>query len=206
MALDPSNHGTLDANAACQEQCSAADWQQAAGSHFLHALNSFAETFAGIDYTVIYSRTDEVVVPNTSSSGSSSLHSGAGKIENIAVQQVCPTTPLTIWPWGLSPGGLRPGRGCLRPRVAGPPAGRAEQCVAEPFQPGVDPSTFASNYGGFLAEIGRGQESARQLSAEPPLDCYVFASCRLTGPSPSPPPIHLAEASGDQRRYGARRR
>src|SRR5436305_7900172 len=78
VALDPSNHGTLDANAACRQQCSAADWQQAAGSHFIRALNSYAETFAGISYTVIYSRTDEIVVPNLTSSGSSSLHTGHG--------------------------------------------------------------------------------------------------------------------------------
>ena len=54
------------------------------------ALNSLAETFAGIDYTVIFSRTDEVVVPNFDSSGSSSLHTGGGTIANIAVQQICP--------------------------------------------------------------------------------------------------------------------
>src|SRR5690348_9351547 len=48
VSLDPSNHGTLDADATCQGQCSAADWQQASGSHFVQALNSYAETFAGI--------------------------------------------------------------------------------------------------------------------------------------------------------------
>ncbi len=90
VALDPSNHGTLDANATCQRSCAPADWQQAAGAHFITALNSRTETFAGIYYTVIYSRTDEIVVPNLNASGSSSLHTGAGRIANIAVQQICP--------------------------------------------------------------------------------------------------------------------
>ena len=91
VSLDPSNHGTLDADATCQGQCSAADWQQASTAHFMSALNSFTETFAGIDYTVIFSRTDEIVVPNFNSAGSSSLHTGGGTIANIAVQQICPT-------------------------------------------------------------------------------------------------------------------
>src|SRR5205823_3096896 len=84
------NHGTVDAVASCQSSCAPADWQQATGAHFIDALNSGVETFAGIDYTVIFSRTDEIVVPNTDSSGSSSLHTGSGNIANIAVQQICP--------------------------------------------------------------------------------------------------------------------
>ena len=68
-SLDPSNHGTLDANALCQAVCSPAEWQQATTAHFIAALNSYAETFKGIDYTVIYSRDDEVVVPNLNAYG-----------------------------------------------------------------------------------------------------------------------------------------
>src|SRR4051794_24288823 len=93
VGLDPSNHGTLDAVAACQGSCPPADAQQATGSRFLEALNSRTETFAGIDYTVIYTRTDEIVVPNLDASGSSSLHTGPGRIANIAVQEICPNDP-----------------------------------------------------------------------------------------------------------------
>src|SRR4051812_11869489 len=90
VGLDPSNHGTIDAQVACHLDCPPAYWQQASGSHFDDALNSRAETFAGIDYTVVFSRVDEVVVPNFDASGSSSLHTGDGDIANIAVQDICP--------------------------------------------------------------------------------------------------------------------
>jgi triacylglycerol esterase/lipase EstA (alpha/beta hydrolase family) len=178
VALDPSNHGTVVANAACQQQCSAADWQQAAGSHFMQALNSYAETFAGISYTVIYSRTDEIVVPNLNSSGSSSLHTGRGRIANIAVQQVCPGDTSDHLAMGsYDPVGYALAVSAFsRESVASPGAVPVTVC-AQPFQPGVEPGSFASNYAGYLNEIGHAQETARQVSAEPRLDCYVLASC-----------------------------
>ena len=57
VALDPSNHGTLDADAVCALTCAPAFWQQQSDSHFIAALNSGAETFAGISYTQIWSAT-----------------------------------------------------------------------------------------------------------------------------------------------------
>src|SRR3954454_8080469 len=65
VGLDPSNHGTLDSAVLCQASCPPAYWQQETESNFGAALNSSAETFAGIDYTVVYSRTDEVVTPTS---------------------------------------------------------------------------------------------------------------------------------------------
>ncbi|MFL5822050.1 MAG: esterase/lipase family protein [Solirubrobacteraceae bacterium] len=179
VALDPSNHGTLDANATCQQQCSAADWQQAAGSHFMQALNSFTETFAGIDYTVIYSRTDEIVVPNLDSSGSSSLHRGRGRIENVAVQQICPNDTSDHLAMGSydSVGYALAADAFAHEALANPRHVPAAVC-ADPFQPGVDPATFASDYGSFLNAIGQAQESAKQVGAEPPVKCYVFAKCK----------------------------
>ena len=179
VALDPSNHGTVDANATCQQQCSAADWQQAAGSHFMQALNSAAETFAGIDYTVIYSRTDEIVVPNLDSRGSSSLHTGRGRIRNIAVQQVCPNDVSDHLAMGsYDPVGYALAVDAFGHEALANPKHVPVSVCAQPFQPGVDLATFAGDYAGFLSEIGNAQETAKQLSAEPPVKCYVFASCR----------------------------
>lgn len=181
VALDPSNHGTLDANAACQLKCSAADWQQAQRSHFMRALNSYAETFAGIAYTVVYSRTDEVVVPNLNSRGSSSLHTGQGRIANIAVQQICPNDISDH----LAMGSYDPvGYALAVDAFAREGLARAKDIpatvCAQPFQPGVDPATFPSDYASFLEQIGRAQESAKELSREPPVKCYAFATCRPT--------------------------
>ena len=183
VALDPSNHGTVDANATCQGRCSAADWQQAEGSRFMRALNSFAETFAGIDYTVIYSRTDEVVVPNFSSSGSSALHTGAGKIRNIAVQQICPNDFSDHLAMGTyDPVGYALAIDAFSHESLANPGDVPVSVCGQPFQPGVDPAMFASNYASFLEAIGHAQESARQFRAEPPLKCYVFAGCRRARP------------------------
>src|SRR5436190_12961135 len=90
IGLSPSNHGTLDADVACIPGCAPSFWQQADRSEFIKALNSFQETFPGISYTVAYTRLDEVVFPNLSDTGSSSLHGGGGAIANVAIQQVCP--------------------------------------------------------------------------------------------------------------------
>jgi hypothetical protein len=178
VALDPSNHGTVDANAACQDRCSAADWQQALGSHFMRALNSFAETFAGIDYTVIYSHTDEIVVPNFNSAGSSSLHTGRGRIENIAVQQICPGDVSDHLAMGsYDPVGYALAVDAFTHESLANPRDVPLSVCGQLFQPGVDPATFASDYSGFLEAIGQAQESARQWPSEPPLKCYVFASC-----------------------------
>lgn len=185
VAIDPSNHGTLDADATCQSSCLPADWQQASTAHFIQALNSGAETFAGIHYTVIFSRTDEIVVPNVDSSGSSSLHTGRGQIANIAVQQICPNDASDH----LAMGSYDPVAYALvvdaltHPGVADPARIPLSVC-AQAFQPGVDPSTFAADYGAYLAQIGKAQSGDPTVSAEPPLACYVFAACK------SPPGAH----------------
>jgi len=80
VALAPSNHGTtldgftalVDAfgaagvvNSALNPLCTACV-EQEAGSAFLASLNAGGETVAGVGYTVIESRYDEVVTPYTS--------------------------------------------------------------------------------------------------------------------------------------------
>jgi triacylglycerol esterase/lipase EstA (alpha/beta hydrolase family) len=187
VAIDPSNHGTLDANAACAHQCPPADWQQAAGSHFMDALNSRTETFSGIDYTVIYSRTDEIVVPNLDASGSSSLHAGKGRILNIAVQQICPNDASEHLAMGsYDPVAYALAVDAFSHEGLADPARIPTSVCAEPFQPGVDPSTFATDYAGYLQAIGQAEAQAPEVSAEPPLKCYVLASCRASSTPSSP--------------------
>ncbi len=179
VALDPSNHGTVDANALCRAACSAADWQQAEDSHFMNALNSYAETFAGIDYTVVYSRTDEVVVPNLNSKGSSSLHTGRGRIINIAVQQICPADVSDHLAMGsYDPVGYALAVDAFTREGLARPRDVSTSICSKPFQPGVNAAAFPSDYASYLEQIGRAQVNAKELSAEPALKCYVFASCR----------------------------
>jgi hypothetical protein len=186
VALDPSNHGTLDADATCQGSCAPADWQQASAAHFEAALNSGAETFAGIDYTVVFSRTDEVVFPNLDAGGSSSLHTGGGRIANIAVQDICPNDSSEHLAMGSydAVGYALAVDALTHPGTADP--ARVEPTVcAQPFQPGVNPATFASDYAAYLSAIGQAQQEAPTVDAEPPLKCYVLAACRTGTSTPT---------------------
>jgi triacylglycerol esterase/lipase EstA (alpha/beta hydrolase family) len=176
VGLSPSNHGTLVADAACRVTCTPADWQQASRSRFTAALDSGAETFAGIDYTVAYTTTDEVVVPNAGPAPSSALTTGAGRIADIALQSICPTDVADHFAIGsYDPVGYaivldaltHPGPAAADriPRVA---------CL-QPFQPGVDPATFPADYAAFVGYAGNPAGDAPSVPAEPPLAPYVFA-------------------------------
>jgi hypothetical protein len=93
IGMAASNHGTtvLPSCIVGLTSCLPAVWQQQDDAAFIAALNSLAETFEGISYTEIYTRTDEVVQPNSASStGSSALRTGEGAITNVATQDVCP--------------------------------------------------------------------------------------------------------------------
>jgi hypothetical protein len=179
IGLDASNHGTQDSEyCKTTKSCPAAFWQQAASSNFIQALNSFKETFAGISYTEIYSRTDEVVTPNLDDSGSSALHTGDGQIANARVQDICPADVSDHLAMGSYDAvGYALAIDALT--HAGPAdAKRIDAAVcAQPFQPGVNGATFPADYAAYLAAVGAGAGAAKQINAEPPLACYVFADC-----------------------------
>jgi len=94
VGLAPSNHGTtiegittlsgyiLGANQFVGAACTACT-QQEAGSSFLANLNAGGDTVAGVNYTVIESRYDEVVTPYTSA-----FLSGPN-VTNITLQDQC---------------------------------------------------------------------------------------------------------------------
>jgi hypothetical protein len=49
----------------------------------------------------------------------------------------------------------------------------------QPFQPGVNPATFALDYSAAGAALAHSIATARRVAAEPPLRCYVYADCPL---------------------------
>jgi triacylglycerol esterase/lipase EstA (alpha/beta hydrolase family) len=168
VAIDPSNHGTLDAVGLCLPGCAPSIWQQRTGSAFLAALNSGAETFAGITYTVVYSLEDEVVVPNLGPEGSSALHTGAGTITNLAVQQLCPghvadhITMGTIDPVAYS---------VALHAVAGTPVG--DPCTAL-FLPGLTAGSVAGHEAAVATTIATSLATYPHTATEPALPSYVF--------------------------------
>ncbi|GAA4542807.1 lipase [Pseudonocardia xishanensis] len=93
VALGPPNAGTTAFT--CPPACSAADRQQAAGSAFVEALNSGAQTFPGIDYSVVVSTDDVVVTPPATASTLLG-------VPTVSVQQVCPGRRTDHGALGLS--------------------------------------------------------------------------------------------------------
>lgn len=94
VGLAPANHGADSAAAICQASgaCGASIWQMVPGSRLIRAVNNGGETFAGLDYTVIYSRHDGVVIPPRERS---SLKAVAGsRVANIELQELCPASQL----------------------------------------------------------------------------------------------------------------
>jgi pimeloyl-ACP methyl ester carboxylesterase len=89
-----TQHGSTKAvGGLCDQRgCPPAVWQQAAGSHFLEALNNGRDETPGkTSWTTVRSATDEVVEPQTGSAPTSSLKGAV----NILIQHVCPGRTTT---------------------------------------------------------------------------------------------------------------
>jgi hypothetical protein len=178
VGLSPSNHGTVDAIPACAPGCAPSFWQQRTGSNFLRAINSRTETFRRISYSNVHTNTDEVVVPNAGPGASSALHGKRGKIANVAIQEVCPNDTsehLAIGSYDNT--AYRLAIDALTHRGPANPSRVGVAGCANPFMPGVDPSTFVRDYTHELAYIGRVIATYPTVSREPPLACYTTASC-----------------------------
>lgn len=188
IGMAPDNHGTTLVDPICvkgRTTCTPAVWQQGSKSDFIAALNSKAETFKGISYTEIYSHTDEVVLPSTGASPSAALHTGAGKITNIATQDVCGGHLYEHLLIGtIDPVAHAIAMDALRHKGPAKPSRIGRSSCLELLMPGVDLLNVADNFKlvqglpnvllvpvPFVNLVG-----APQLKREPKLRCYVFAA------------------------------
>jgi hypothetical protein len=178
IGLSASNHGTLDAIPLCAAGCAPAIWQQTTTANFIKALNSRTETFSGINYTEIYTNTDEVVVPNFGPEASSALHGGGGKITNIAIQKVCPldvSEHLGVGTYDNT--AYQIAMEALTHKGSGDPSLVPKSVCLDPLMPGVNPLTFATDFAAAGAALAVTLATTPFIPAEPPLACYVTASC-----------------------------
>jgi pimeloyl-ACP methyl ester carboxylesterase len=180
VGLSPSNHGTLDANGFCSAPggCPPAFWQQRIGSDFLRALNSGRETYPGISYSNVYTRIDEVVVPNLDDQSSSSLHGGGGEIENVSLQDVCPVGAdehLAIGTYSNT--AFRLAMDALDHPGPADPRRVSRSVCADPFMPGVDRTTFLGDYAAMGEDIANELVTYPHTPEEPSLRCYAGGSC-----------------------------
>jgi hypothetical protein len=177
IGFAPSNHGTTQAGPTCNNGCSAANWQQADTSKFMKALNSYQETFKGISYTSIYTRTDEIVQPNQNAqTGSSSLRTGDGARTNVATQDICPNDVYEHLSIGLvDPVAYALAVDALNHDGPADPKRVPLATCAQPFHPGINPLTFAADAAAAAADYAA--YTSKSIPAEPPLACYTTASC-----------------------------
>jgi triacylglycerol esterase/lipase EstA (alpha/beta hydrolase family) len=186
IGFSGSNHGTTALGGTCSLGCPPADWQQGANANFIKALNSYAETFAGISYTEIWTHTDEVVDPaGDAAHASAALHTGRGRITNVATQDLCPRdiyehlTIGTVDPvaYALAVDALtHPG-----PAV---PARVPRSVCSQTMMPGINPldlNTYIQVLGAQLGLAavdvpGINVVGVQEVKREPPLACYVLAA------------------------------
>ena len=180
VALGATNHGSIAINAAlCTPAtgCAESLWQQTLNSHYTQAMNSHQETFAGISYTQIYTRTDEFVQPNLDDTGTTSLHTGDGDITNVALQDVC---PAAVTSEHLAIGTYDPIAYALAMDAFdhdGPadPARVDRGVCAQLLMPGVDPIAFPGNYSALAGTIAEQLALFPKVPAEPALKPYTMA-------------------------------
>lgn len=92
VSLASPHHGAYSADSACLESCPPAVWQMRHGSAFLEALNRDDETPRAVDYTSVYSSTDELVQPpSTAVLGDADE---GQDVSNVLIQELCPGRPV----------------------------------------------------------------------------------------------------------------
>jgi hypothetical protein len=186
--LEAPNHGTIllhtlcmggiCVNALCPTSCVPALWQQADNSNFTAALNSGQETFPGISYTNVYSHSSQFVQPNLGSTGSTSLHGGGGAIANIATQDICPLNVADHLAYYYDPVAYAIVIDALTHHGPADPA-RIDRSVcghlAMPYVNPTDIPTYTLHIYNviFLDRLLHEPHTSK----EPPLKCYVTASC-----------------------------
>jgi pimeloyl-ACP methyl ester carboxylesterase len=185
VGLSPSNHGTLDAVPICAVGCAPSFWQQRSNAQFIAALNSYQETFPGISYTDIYTLSDEVVVPNFGPAASSSLSGGGGAITNVPIQAVCPNDVTEHIGVGIYDNtAYQIALDALSHPGPASPSRVARTACLDPLMPGIDPVTFPANYARTNASVATTVATYPHSPAEPPLACYVTATCPVGRPAP----------------------
>jgi triacylglycerol lipase len=166
VSLAASNHGTQEFVVQCAAQtvCSAAYWQQRAGSAFLTALNDGPQTWPGVSYTQIYTRYDEIILPYRLSA-----LPAASNVSNVAVQELCPTETVEHFGMAYDNAAWLIGMDALRHPGPARLSRVSRATCGWPLMPAVDPIRFPSNASAALVQSAKSMLTTPQLTAEPPL-------------------------------------
>jgi hypothetical protein len=201
VGFAPSNHGTTEARDCAGGGCSAAATQQSDQAEFMKALNSFAETWAGISYTSVYTRIDQTVKPNEDAeTGSSSLRTGEGRRTNVAIQDICPNAKSEHLAIGtVDPIAYALAMDAIANDGPADPKRVPLTVCAEPFHEGYDPVTGPASVAAAVASFQ--SYEPRKVDREPPLACYTsVAGCAKSGGGGQAVPVRCAS----KRRFSVR--
>jgi hypothetical protein len=118
------------------------------------------------------------VAPNLGAAATSSLHTGSGRIANIAVQRVCPSDVADHVAMGsYDPVAYALVLDALTHSGTASAARISSAVCSEPFLPTVVPSRVAKDVGSLVSAIVKAFRSSPRVAAEPALPCYVLAAC-----------------------------
>ena len=185
VGLAPDNeYGTTDPaiESVCAYECFPAAWQEThrligGESNFMAAMNSDEQTFSGIAYTDIWSELDEVAGWNIGSDKVSPLPP-APNVLDVSTQSLCPLQVdehLTIPADGVA---YAVAMAALAAPGQLPDLAAIDRAAVLPqlLMPFVTPLSLAVHEAQLVALVGE-RATVGMITSEPPLRCYVTASC-----------------------------
>jgi hypothetical protein len=168
VAAAGTQHGTTvrgpNGKCSASNPCVPADWQQAAGSHLLTALNSQPIEAPGpTAWTTVRSKTDEVVQPQTGKHPASSLIGAT----NILIQRSCPGRKVSHIGTALDSVTFAAFVDAVSHRGPAKISRLPKNVCSHPYAPGLDPAATKSFLAGSGSLIGTQEASAPTVDKEP---------------------------------------
>jgi triacylglycerol esterase/lipase EstA (alpha/beta hydrolase family) len=181
IGLAGPDHGTSVFDGMCDVPCWASAWQERTDAQFMAALNT-EPAIPGIDYSMIYTLTDQFVEPESSTPLGTGPTSGVGAGTTVAVQDLCPGRPVDhigmvgdAVVFALVQDALTSGDGIAHPERI--PSGVCAQTTA----PGVNAADEAAMDATLYTMTVPGAYQQDRVDAEPPLQPYATRPGQPTG-------------------------
>ena len=174
LAAAGTQHGTTVTGPAgpcsATNPCPPADWQQAAGSKLLEALNAQPFEAPGpTSWTTVRSATDEVVQPQTGPHPTSALKGAT----NILIQAVCPGRVTTHIGTAVDSVAFAAFLDAISHKGAAKVSRLPADVCAHPYAPGLDEAQTTAFLEGSVGLLGGQESTVPVVGAEPKVRAYV---------------------------------
>jgi hypothetical protein len=171
LAAAGTQHGSTVGQCSSAEPCTPAEWQQAAGSHLLKALNRQPDESPGdqVGWTTVRSLNDETVQPQSGKHPTSALRGAT----NILIQRICHGRSVSHIGTALDSVTFGAFIDAIRHRGAAKVSRLASDVCAHPYAPGLDEATTGALLSGAGGLVGAQIAMAPHVGAEPAVRAYV---------------------------------